>query len=221
MITIKGKKYAISEDTAISWLKSVHFQLVKPLAEKMGLELPPDFVSDNEGKRPGDYGSQTYEEALKKSEEYIAMRIKWETRKKARRVCSLKQEYVYIVTSYERDDDYSAFAYAAIDKNEAVSFVEKEQKKWREGWATHAFLWRCKLGLWGGEKILWGIYSVEKNEWLTDYSVDENESIFFEDQVLVKVPYFSPNTGILVCPMEVKDGRRSFMSMPARNFLSR
>ena len=60
MITIKGKKYAISEDTAISWLKSVHFQLAKPLAEKMGLELPPDFVSDNEGKRPGDYGSQTY-----------------------------------------------------------------------------------------------------------------------------------------------------------------
>ena len=129
MITFKGKKYAISEETAISWLKSVHFQLAKPLAEKMGLELPSDFVSDNEGKRPGDFGSQTYEEALKKGEEYIAMRIKWATRKKARRACSLKQEYVYIVTSYERGDDYSAFAYAAIDKNDAVSFVEKEQKK--------------------------------------------------------------------------------------------
>ena len=48
MINFKGKKYAISEDTAISWLKSVHFQLAKPLAEKMGLELPEDFVSDNE-----------------------------------------------------------------------------------------------------------------------------------------------------------------------------
>ena len=210
MINFKGKKYAISEDTTISWLKSVHFQLAKPLAEKMGLELREDFVSDNEEKRPGDFGSQTYEEALKKGEEYIAMRLKFETRKKARRPCSLKQEYVYIVTSYERGDDYSAFAYAAIDKDDAVSFVENEQKKWTEGWASHAFLWRCKLGLWGGEKILWGIYSVEIGEWLDDFSVDENESIFFEDQVLVKAPYSSPNTGILVYPMEVKDGRRSF-----------
>ena len=210
MIIFKGKKYAISEDTAISWLKTVHFQLAKPLAEKMGLELPEDFVSDNEGKKTGDFGSRTYEEALKNGEKYIAMMIKWETRRKALRPCSLKQEYVYIVTSYERGDDYSAFAYAAIDKDDAVSFVEKEQKKWREGWATHAFLWRNKLGLWGGEKILWGIYSVEKGEWLADYSVDENETIFFEDQVLVKAPYSSPNTGILVCPMIVKDGRRSF-----------
>ena len=61
------------------------------------------------------------------------MRIKWATNKKARWACSLKQEYVYIVTSYERDDDYSAFAYAAIDKDEAVSFVENEQKKWTDG----------------------------------------------------------------------------------------
>ena len=74
MITFKGKKYAISEDTAISWLKSVHFQLAKPLAEKMGLELPPDFLSDNEGKRPDDFESLTYEEALKRGEKYIAMR---------------------------------------------------------------------------------------------------------------------------------------------------
>ena len=55
-----------------------------------------------------------------------------------------------------------------------------------------------------------GIYSVEKGEWLTDYSVDGNENIFFEDQVLVKAPYSSPNFGIFVCPMTVKDGRRSF-----------
>ena len=210
MIIFKGKKYAISEETAISWLKTVHFQLAKPLAVKMGLELPPDFVSDNEGKRPGDFGSQTYEEALKKGEEYIAMRIKWATRKKARRACSLKQEYVFIVTSYERGDDYSAFAYAAIDKDDAVRFVENEQQQWTEGWASHAFLWRCKLGLWGGEKILWGIYSVEKGQWLADYAVDENESIFFEDQVLEKAPYASPNFGIFVCPMTVKDGIRSF-----------
>ena len=210
MITFKGKKYAISEETAISWLKSVHFQLAKPLAEKMGLELPADFVSDNEGKRPDDFGSQTYEEALKKGEEYIAMRIKWVTRKNTRRACSLKQEYVYIVTSYERGDDYSAFAYAAIDKDDAVRFVEKEQKKWTEGWASHAFLWRSKLRLWGGEKILWGIYSVEKGQWLADFSVDENESIFFDGEVLAKAPYSSPNTGIFVCPMKVKDGRRSF-----------
>lgn len=211
MIIFKGKKYAIPEETAIFWLKNVHFQLAKPLAEKMRLELPEDFVSDNEGKRPDDFESLTYEEVLKRGEKYIAMRLKFETRKKARRPCSLKQEYVYIVTSYECGDDYSAFAYAAIDKDEAVSFVEKEQKKWKEGWATHVFLWRNKLGLWGGEKILWGIYSVEKGEWLADFSVDENESIFFEDQVLVKAPYSSPNTGIFVCPMIVKNGRRTFI----------
>ncbi|MCR4632371.1 MAG: hypothetical protein K5786_12160 [Treponema sp.] len=210
MIIFKGKKYAIPEETAISWLKSVHFQLAKPLAEKMELELPEDFVSDNAGKKTDDFGSLTYEEALKKGEDFIAMHIKWALRDKARRPCSLKQEYVYIVTSYERGDDYSAFAYAAIDKDDAISFVENEQKKWTEGWASHTFLWRCKLGLWGGEKILWGIYSVEKGEWLSDYSVDENETIFFEDQVLVKAPYSNPNTGILVCPMVVKDGRRSF-----------
>ena len=210
MITFNGKTYAIAEGTAISWLKSVHFQLAKPLAEKMGLELPPDFVSDNEGKRLGDFGSQTYEEALKKGEDFIAMHIKWALRDKARRACSLKQEYVYIVTNYERGDDYSAFAYSSIDQDEAVSFVENEQKKWTEGWASHAFLWRSKLGLWGGEKILWGIYSVEKGAWLTDYSVDENETIFFDGEVLAKAPYSSPNTGILVCPMIVKDGRRSF-----------
>ena len=210
MIIFKGKKYAIPEETAISWLKTVHFQLAKPLAEKMGLELPEDFVSYNEGKRPNDFGGWTYEEALKRGEEYIAMRLRFETRRKALRPCSLKQEYVYFVTSYERGDDYSAFAYAAIDKNDAVSFVEKEQKKWTEGWATHALLWRSKLKLWGGEKILWGIYSVEKGEWLTDYSVDGNENIFFEDQVLEKAPYASPNFGIFVCPMTVKDGIRSF-----------
>ncbi len=33
----------------------------------------------------------------------------------------------------------------------------------------------------------------EKGEWLTDYSVDENETVFFEDQMLVKAPYSSPN----------------------------
>lgn len=65
-------------------------------------------------------------------------------------------------------------------------------------------------GFGGGEKILWGIYSVEKGEWLADYAVDENESIFFDGEVLAKAPYSSPNTSILVCPMEVKDGRRSF-----------
>ncbi|MCR5290111.1 MAG: hypothetical protein K6E51_08990 [Treponema sp.] len=210
MITFKGKKYAIAEETTITWIKDVHFQLAKPLTEKMGLELPQDFVSDNEGKRKDDFGSQTYEQALKKGEELIAMHIKWATNKKARRSCSLKQEYVYIVTSYERGDDYSAFAYAAIDKDDAVSFVENEQKKWTEGWATHAFLWRSKLGLWGGEKILWGIYNVEKSEWLADFSVDENEMIFFEDQVLAKTPYSSPNTGIFVCPMIVKNGKREF-----------
>ena len=48
---LQEKKYAISEEPAISWLKTVHFQFAKPLAEKMGLELPEDFVSDNEGKR--------------------------------------------------------------------------------------------------------------------------------------------------------------------------
>ena len=67
-----------------------------------------------------------------------------------------------------------------------------------------------QLGLWGGEKILWGIYSVEKSEWLTDYSVDGNENVFFEDQVLEKAPYASPSIGIFVCPMIVKDERRSF-----------
>lgn len=74
------------------------------------------------------------------------------------------EDYVYFVTVYERGDDYTAFAYATTDKNDAARFVEKEQKKWTEGWATHALLWRSKLGLWGGEKILWGIYSVEKGE---------------------------------------------------------
>ena len=92
----------------------------------------------------------------------------------------------------------------------AAGVVEKEQKKWTEGWATHALLWRSKLKLWGGEKILWGIYSVEKGEWLTDYSVDGNENVFFEDQVQEKAPYASPNFGIFVCLMVVKDGKRYF-----------
>ena len=55
-----------------------------------------------------------------------------------------------------------------------------------------------------------GIYSVEKGEWLTDYSVDGNENVFFEDQVLLKAPYSSSNFVIFVCPMIVKDGRKSF-----------
>lgn len=46
------------------------------------------------------------------------------------------EDYVYFVTVYERGDDYSAFAYATTDKDDAARFVEKEQKKWTEGWGN-------------------------------------------------------------------------------------
>ena len=231
MITYKGENYDIPDSYVISILKRYKFKpkIVKAFAQRTGLTLPAEFIAICEKANSwaaefisSDYDEPT-EEWLLRLERYFESELNFYYRygklkeypaasfisneEGARR---MGEDYVYFVTVYECGDDDSAFTYATTDEDDAVRFVEKEQKKWTEGWATHALLWRSKLKLWGGEKILMGIYSVEKGEWLTDYSVDGNENIFFEDQVLEKAPYASPNFGIFVCPMTVKDGRRSF-----------
>lgn len=235
MITFKGENYDVPDKYVLSLLKRYKFKpkIVKAFAERTGLVLPAEVIAMCEEAEANSWAvdfvnpdeAEPTEERLRKMEKRFERGLHYYMR-----YCKLKEhpgaqfiedengksrageDYVYFVTTFERGDDYSAFAYGTTDKDDAVRFVESkaEQKKWTEGWATHAFLWRCALKLWGGEKILWGIYSVEMGEWLSDYSVDENETIFFEDQVLVKAPYSSPNTGILVCPMVVKDGKRAF-----------
>ena len=231
MITYKGENYDIPDNYVISILKRYKFKpkIVKAFAQRTGLTLPAEFIAICEKANSwaaefisSDYDEPT-EEWLLRLERYFESELNFYYRygklkeypaasfiSNEEGVRRMGEDYVYFVTVYERGDDYSAFTYATTDKDDAFRFVEKEQKKWTEGWATHALLWRSKLKLWGGEKILWGIYSVEKGEWLTDYSVDGNENVFFEDQVLEKAPYASPNFGIFVCPMTVKDGIRSF-----------
>ena len=231
MITYKGENYDIPDKRVISILRRYKFKpkIVRAFAQRTGLTLPAEFIAMCEEANSwaaefisSDYDEPT-EEWLLRLEMYFESKLHHYYRygklkehpvapflRDEEGVCRMGEDYVYFITVYERGDAYTAFAYATTDKDDAARFVEKEQKKWTEGWATHALLWRSKLKLWGGEKILWGIYSVEKGEWLTYYSVDGNETVFFEDQVLVKAPYSSPNFGIFVCPMTVKDGRMSF-----------
>lgn len=233
MITFKGKNYDVPDKYVLSLLKRYKFKpkIVKAFAERTGLVLPAEVIAMCEEAEANSWAidfvnpdeAEPTEERLHRMEMRFERGLHYYMRygklkeyplapfiRDEEGVCRMGEDYVYFVTVYERGDDYSAFTYATTDKDDAVRFVEKEQKKWTEGWATHALLWRSKLKLWGGEKILWGIYSVEKGEWLTDYSVDGNENVFFEDQVLEKAPYASPNFGIFVCPMVVKDGRRYF-----------
>ena len=231
MITFKGEIYDVPDEYVISILKRYKFKLkiVKAFAQRTDLTLPDEFIAmcEEANSWAAEFISsdkdEPTEEWLLRLERYFESELHYyyrygklkehpvaPFRRNEEGVCRMGEDYVYFVTVYERGDDYSAFTYATTDKDDAFRFVEKEQKKWTEGWATHALLWRSKLKLWGGEKILWGIYSVEKGEWLTDYSVDGNENVFFEDQVLEKAPYASPNFGIFVCPMTVKDGIRSF-----------
>ena len=231
MITYKGENYDIPDSYVISILKRYKFKLkiVKAFAQRTGLTLPDEFIAmcEEASSWAAEFiSSDKYEpteEKLLLLERYFESELNYYYRygklkeypaasfiSDEEGVRRMGEDYVYFVTVYECGDDYSAFTYATTDKDDAVRFVEKEQKKWTEGWATHALLWRSKLKLWGGEKILWGIYSVEKGEWLTDFSVDRNENVFFEDQVLEKAPYASPNFGIFVCPMVVKDGKMYF-----------
>ncbi len=222
MITFGGQKYDIPQEYVLSLLKEMERPLAAALAKKNGLELPKDFYAEGVGgERACDRVPE--EEQIAQAEAFIERRLRVYSRglslRESKLAASLESDFgqesagapfVYIVTNYESGDDYTAFCYGTTNRKEALRFVEEERQKWTEGWATHALLWRCALNLWGGEKILWGVYSVQKGEWIADYSVDENETIFFDGEVLKKGPRSVPNVGTFVCPMTVKAGKKFY-----------
>ena len=175
MITYKGENYDIPDSYVISILKRYKFKLkiVKAFAQRTGLTLPDEFIAmcEEASSWAAEFiSSDKYEpteEKLLLLERYFESELNYYYRygklkeypaasfiSDEEGVRRMGEDYVYFVTVYERGDDYSAFTYATTDKDDAFRFVEKEQKKWTEGWATHALLWRSKLKLWGGEKIL-------------------------------------------------------------------
>lgn len=226
MITFGGQKYDIPQEYVLSLLKEMERPLAAALAKKNGLELPKDFYAeDGDGDNGGESCGRVpaKKEQIARAEAFIERRLRVYSRglslKESKLAASLESDsgqesagapFVYIVTNYESGDDYTAFCYGTTDRKEALRFVENARQKWTEGWATHALLWRCALNLWGGEKILWGVYSVQKGEWIADYSVDENETIFFDGEVLKKGPHSAPNVGTFVCPMTVKSGKKYY-----------
>ena len=176
MITYKGENYDIPDKYVISILRRYKFKpkILRAFAQRTGLTLPDEFIAMCEEANSwaaefisSDYDEPT-EEWLLRLEMYFESALNHYYRygklkehpvapflRDEEGVCRMGEDYVYFVTVYERGDDYTAFAYATTDKDDAARFVEKEQKKCTEGWATHALLWRSKLKLWGGKKSSW------------------------------------------------------------------
>lgn len=163
MITFKGEIYDVPDEYVISILKRYKFKLkiVKAFAQRTDLTLPDEFIAmcEEANSWTAEFISSDKDEP---TEEWL-LRLERYFESELHYYCRYGKLKEHPVAPFRRNqegvcrmgEDYTAFAYAAIDKNDAVSFVEKNQKKWTEGWATHALLWRSKLKLWGGKKSSW------------------------------------------------------------------
>ena len=98
---------------------------------------------------------------------------------------------MFIVSTFQEGDSYSAVTFIESDLNSAVTDVQENECDWIETIYTHAIVWKIPTGyIPSSDTEIVGVYSVDEGNWI-DYDLvsDKSEYILkFEGNELTISP---------------------------------